>query len=163
NGSFTVHPKFLSLQVGQWVQWVSARYNRTIKLQIHSKSLGAMGGDGVRDVSISWQEVGEGIFDPTAYETNPPIPIPSGQPDYQSELANCNAIPNKVIGDGGEEYPGIRLFWDEIVDTTVEGVDIQYWPDNDPTQIFTAYVPRDVTVFQIVNGLTSLTEWWIRT
>lgn len=67
NGSFTIHPKFLSLQVGQWVQWVSARYGRTIRMQIHSKSLGAMGSDSVRDVSISWQEVGDGIFDPTAY------------------------------------------------------------------------------------------------
>jgi hypothetical protein len=162
NGSFTVHPKFLALQVGQWVQWQSDRYNRTIKLQIHSKSLGAMGSDSVRDVSISWQEVGEGIFDPTAYETNPPIPIPNGQPIYQAQLSNFNAIPNKVIGDDGQEYPGIRLFWDEITDTTVEGVEIQYWPENDPSQIFTAYVPRDVTVFQIVNGLTSKSEWNVR-
>lgn len=162
NGSFTVHPKFLSLQVGQWVQWQSDRYNRTIKFQIQSKSLGAMGSDSVRDVSISWQEVGDGIFDPTAYATNPPIPIPNGQPDYQALLANFNAVPNRVIGNDGREHPGIRLFWDEIVDTTVEGVDIQYWPENDPTQVFTAYVPRDVTVFQIVNGLTSLSDWRVR-
>lgn len=162
NGSFTVHPKFLALQVGQWVQWQSDRYNRTIKMQIHSKSLGAMGSDSVRDVSISWQEVGEGIFDPTAYETNPPVLIPNQPPDYQAQLSNFNAIPNKVIGDDGQEYPGIRLFWDEITDTTVEGVEIQYWPENDPTQIFTAYVPRDVTVFQIVNGLTSKSEWNVR-
>lgn len=162
NGSFTVHPKFLALQVGQWAQWQSDRYNRTIKLQIHSKSLGAMGSDSVRDVSISWQEVGEGIFDPTAYETNPPVLIPNQPPDYQAQLSNFNAIPNKVIGDDGQEYPGIRLFWDEITDTTVEGVEIQYWPENDPSQIFTAYVPRDVTVFQIVNGLTSKSEWNVR-
>ncbi|MDR6431000.1 phage tail protein [Brucella pseudogrignonensis] len=162
NGSFTIHPKFLSLQVGQWVQWQSDRYNRTVKFQIQSKSLGAMGSDSVRDVSISWQEVGDGIFDPTAYETNPPIPIPNGQPEYQAQLSNFNAIPNKVIGDDGQEHPGIRLFWDEITDTTIEGVEIQYWPENDPLQIFTAYVPRDVTVFQIVNGLTSKSEWNVR-
>jgi len=162
NGNFTVHPKFLGLQVGQWVQWVSARYNRTIKFQVHSKALGAMGSDSVRDVSISWQEVGDGIFDPTAYATNPPVPTPNGQPDYQAQLSNFNAIPNKVIGDDGQEYPGIRLFWDAIDDITVEGVDIQYWPENDPEQVFTAYVPRDVTVFQIVNGLTSKSEWNVR-
>lgn len=162
NGSFTVHPKFLSLQVGQWVQWQSDRYARTVKFQIQSKSLGAMGSDSVRDVSISWQEVGDGIFDPTAYETNPPIPIPNGQPDYQAQLSNFNVIPNKVIGDDGQEHPGIRLFWDEIADTTVEGVDIQYWPENDPSQVFTDYAPRDVTVFQIVNGLTRKTEWNVR-
>ncbi|ASV86408.1 hypothetical protein CES85_1075 [Ochrobactrum quorumnocens] len=162
NGSFVVRPKFLGLQVGQWVEWQSVRYKRTIRFQVHTKSLGAMGSDGVRDVSISWKEVGDGIFDPTAYETNPPVPIPNGQPIYQTQLANFNAIPNRVIGDDGQEYPGIRLFWDEIADTTVEGVEIQYWPENDPSQIFTDYVPRDVTVFQIVNGLTRLSEWNVR-
>jgi hypothetical protein len=105
NGSFVVRPKFLGLQVGQWVEWQSVRYKRTIRFQVHTKSLGAMGSDGVRDVSISWKEVGDGIFDPTAYETNPPVPIPNGQPIYQSQLANFNAIPNKVIGDDGQEYP----------------------------------------------------------
>jgi hypothetical protein len=162
NGNFTVHPKFLGLQVGQWVQWVSARYNRTIKFQVHSKALGAMGSDSVRDVSISWQEVGDGIFDPTAYETNPPVPIPVGPPDYQAELSNFNVVPNKIVGDDGQEYPGIRLFWDAIDDITVEGVDIQYWPENNPEQVFTDYAPRDVTVFQIVNGLTRKTEWNVR-
>ncbi len=162
NGSFVVRPKFLGLQVGQWVEWQSVRYKRTFRFQVHTKSLGAMGSDGVRDVSISWKEVGDGIFDPTAYETNPPVLIPNQPPDYQAQLSNFNAIPNKVIGDDGQEYPGIRLFWDEITDTTVEGVEIQYWPENDPSQIFTAYVPRDVTVFQIVNGLTSKSEWNVR-
>jgi hypothetical protein len=163
NGNFTVHPKFLGLQVGQWVQWVSARYNRTIKFQVHSKALGAMGSDSVRDVSISWQEVGDGIFDPTAYATNPPVPTPNGDPDYLAEVQNFNAVANKVIGADGQEHPGIRLFWDAIDDITVEGVDIQYWPDNDPSQVFSSFVTKDVTVFQIVNGLTSITDWWVRT
>lgn len=163
NGSFTVHPKFLALQVGQWVEWQSARYNRTIKFQVHSKALGALGSDGVRDVTLTWQEVGDGIFDPTAYTTNPPVPVPNGNPDYLAEVQNFNAIPNLVVGDNGGMHPGIRLYWDAIDDITVAGVDIQYWPDNDPSQVFTDYVTQDVTVFQIVNGLTSLTDWWVRT
>lgn len=89
--------------------------------------------------------------------------MPNGQPDYLGEVSSFNAIPNLVIGDNGQEHPGIRLFWDAIVDGTVEGVDIQYWPDNDPEQLFSNYVTRDVTVFQIVNGLTSLSDWWVRT
>ncbi|GEM_PF-450030 len=163
NGSFTIHPKFLALQVGQWVEWQSSRYNRTIKFQVHSKALGALGSDGVRDVTLTWQEVGDGIFDPTAYTTNPPVPVPNGNPDYLAEVQNFNAIPNLVVGDNGGMHPGIRLYWDAIDDITVAGVDIQYWPDNDSSQVFTDYVTQDVTVFQIVNGLTSLTDWWVRT
>lgn len=163
NGQFTIHPKFLELKVGSWVNYQSDRYNFTKTFQILSKGLGALGEDGTRDVAVTLQEVGNGIFDPTAYETNPPVPIPVGPPDYLGEVEGFFAIANKVVGDDGDEHPGIRLLWDAIDDISVAGVEIQYWPDNDPTQIFNDYVTKDVTVFQIVNGLTSLTEWWVRT
>src|SRR5690554_7251996 len=55
-----------------------------------------------------------------------------------AEVQNFNAIPNIVVGDNGEEHPGIRLFWDEIDDGTVVGVDIQYWPDNDRSEEHTS-------------------------
>jgi len=163
NGQFTIHPKFLELKVGSWGVFQSERYNFTKTFQIQSKGLGPLGEDGTRDVTISVQEVGNGIFDPTAYETNPPVPIPVGPPDYLGEVQGFFVIPNKVVGDDGDEHPGIRLLWDAIDDVTVAGVEIQYWPDNDPTQVFNDYVTKDVTVVQIVNGLTSLTEWWVRT
>ncbi|MGW6779321.1 hypothetical protein ACWF50_14940 [Brucella pseudogrignonensis] len=76
---------------------------------------------------------GDGIFDPIAYATNPPVPTPNGNPDYLAEVQNFAAISNLIFGDNGEEHPGIRLFWDAVDDITVEGVDIQYWPDNDPS------------------------------
>ncbi|KAB2781272.1 phage tail protein [Brucella anthropi] len=163
NGQFTIHPKFLELKVGSWVNYQSDRYNFTKTFQILSKSLGAMGEDGTRDVAVTLQEVGNGIFDPTAYETNPPVPIPVGPPDYLGEVQGFDVFPNIVQGDGGDEHPGARLLWGTIDDVTVAGVEIQYWPDNDPTQVFNDYVTKDVTVVQIVNGLTNLTEWWVRT
>ncbi|WGG61953.1 phage tail protein [Brucella intermedia] len=163
NGQFTIHPKFLELKVGSWINYQSGRYNFTKTFQVLSKSLGAMGEDGTRDVAVTLQEVGNGIFDPTAYETNPPVPIPVGPPDYLGEVHGFDVFPNIVQGDDGDEHPGVRLLWDAIEDVTVAGVEIQYWPDNDPTQVFNDYVTKDVTVVQIVNGLTSLTDWWVRT
>ncbi|WP_266030438.1 phage tail protein [Brucella intermedia] len=163
NGQFTIHPKFLELKVGSWVNYQSDRYNFTKTFQILSKGLGALGEDGTRDVAVTLQEVGNGIFDPTAYETNPPVPIPVGPPDYLGEVQGFDVFPNIVQGDDGDEHPGVRLLWDQIEDITVAGVEIQYWPDNDPTQVFNDYVTKDVTVVQIVNGLTSLTDWWVRT
>nr|WP_278377179.1 phage tail protein [Brucella anthropi] len=163
NGQFTIHPKFLELKVGSWVNYQSDRYKFTKTFQILSKGLGALGEDGTRDVAVTLQEVGNGIFDPTAYETNPPVPIPVGPPDYLGEVQGFDVFPNIVQGDDGDEHPGVRLLWDDIEDITVAGVEIQYWPDNDPTQVFNDYVTKDVTVVQIVNGLTSLTDWWVRT
>ncbi len=161
--SICVHPKFLELKVGQWVTWQSGRYNFSKTFQVLTKSLGALGADGTRDVTLALQEVGTGIFDPTAYTTNPPVPAPVGDPTYLSEVKNAQYVPNIVVGTTGEEHPGIRITWDEIQDLTVVGVDIQYWPNTDASQIFNQSVARDVVTVQLTDGLTSLTEWWVRT
>lgn len=163
SASFCVHPKFLEVKVGQWISWQSDRYKFTKTFQVLTKSLGALGGDGTRDVTLSLQEVGNGIFDATAYTTHPPVPTPSGDPAYLSEVANPQYFANIVVGSTGDEHPGIRITWDEINDLTVTGIDLQYWPDTDATQIFNHSVRRDVSTVQLTDGLTSQTEWWVRT
>lgn len=163
SASICVHPKFLELKVGQWVTWQSSRYNFSKTFQVLTKSLGALGSDGTRDITLALQEVGSGIFDPTAYTTNPPVPTPAGDPAYLSEVQHPQYFANIVVGAAGDEHPGIRISWDEIKDLTVTGVDIQYWPDTDPTQVFDKPVNRDVSTVQLTDGLTSLTEWWVRT
>ncbi|WP_158259893.1 phage tail protein [Phyllobacterium phragmitis] len=163
NANLCIHPKFLEIKVGQWISWQSDRYNFTKSFQVLTKSLGALGADGTRDVTVTLQEVGNGIFDPTAYETNPPVPTPVGDPDYLAEVQNFQVIPNKIIGSTGQELPGARLVWDPITDLSVAGVDIQYVPVSDVTQVFTHYATTDVTVVQLVEGLTSATDWETRT
>lgn len=65
--------------------------------------------------------------------------------------------------DGQGELPAARLIWDSIDDISVVGVNIEYWPANDPTQVFTRFVTWDVTNVLLVEGLTSLTDWFVRT
>ncbi|GGB00751.1 hypothetical protein GCM10011491_31160 [Brucella endophytica] len=163
NANLCIHPKFLEVKVGQWISWQSDRYNFTKSFQVLTKSLGALGADGTRDVTVTLQEVGDGIFDPTAYVTNPPIPTPVGDPDYLAEVQGFDVLPNKIIGSTGQQLPGARLIWDLITDLSVAGVDIQYVPVSDTTQVFTHYATADVTVVQLVEGLTSLTDWEVRT
>src|SRR5690606_34241529 len=114
-------------------------------------------------ISIALQQISNGVFDPTAYETNPPNIIVVPPPQYLAEVQGFDVIPFKVVADGKGEIPGVRLIWLPIDDISVVGVDIEYWPANEPTQVFRDFVTWDVTNVVITEGLTSLTDWFVRT
>ncbi|WP_273794317.1 phage tail protein [Brucella intermedia] len=163
SAEIVVHPKFLdTIKEGRWVRWNSAKYgDRTY--QVLTRQLGGINSDGVRDISIALQQISNGVFDPTAYETNPPNIIVVPPPQYLAEVQGFDVIPTIVKADGAGELPGARLIWDPISDISVIGVTIEYWPANDPAQIFNRFVTWDVVNVLLVEGLTSLTDWFVRT
>ncbi|TMU86543.1 phage tail tip fiber protein [Brucella haematophila] len=163
SAEIVVHPKFLdTIKEGRWVRWNSAKYgDRTF--QVLTRQLGGINTDGARDISLSLQQISNGVFDPTAYETNPPNIVVIPPPQYLAEVQNFFAIPTLVVADGQGELPAARLIWDSIDDISVVGVNIEYWPANDPSQVFTRFVTWDVTNVLLVEGLTSLTDWFVRT
>lgn len=163
SAEIVVHPKFLDkIKEGRWVRWNSAKYgDRTF--QVLTRELGGVNTDGARDISIALQEISNGVFDPTAYETNPPNIIVVPPPQYLAEVQNFKVIPFIVVADGQGEIPAARLLWDRIDDISVIGVNIEYWPANDPSQVFTRFVTWDVTNVILSEGLTSLTDWFVRT
>jgi len=163
SAEIVVHPKFLdTIKEGRWVRWNSAKYgDRTF--QVLTRQLGGINTDGARDISIALQQISNGVFDPTAYETNPPNIIVVPPPQYLAEVENFIVIPTVVVADGQGELPAARLIWDSIDDISVIGVNIEYWPANDPSQVFTRFVTWDVTNVILVEGLTSLTDWFVRT
>ncbi|PWU76217.1 hypothetical protein DK867_02795 [Ochrobactrum sp. POC9] len=163
SAEIVVHPKFLdTIKEGRWVRWNSSKYGDHT-FQVLTRQLGGINTDGARDISIALQQISNGVFDPTAYETNPPNIIVIPPPQYLAEVQNFDVIPILVVADGQGELPGVRLIWDTIDDISVVGVDIEYWPANDPSQVFTKFVTWDVTNVPIVEGLTSLTDWFVRT
>lgn len=163
SAEIVVHPKFLdTIKEGRWVRWNSAKYgDRTY--QVLTRQLGGINSDGARDISIALQQISNGVFDPTAYETDPPVIIVVPPPQYLAEVQGFDVIPTIVKADGAGKLPGARLLWDTIDDISVVGVDIEYWPANDPSQVFKRFVTWDVVNVILVEGLTSLTDWFVRT
>lgn len=163
SAEITIHPRFLDVvKEGRWITWASAKHG-TGTYQVLSRTLGPHNSDGVRDITVSLQGISNGVFDPTAYATNPPVIIVVPPPEYLAEVQNFLATPNVVEADGGGLLPGVRLSWDAIEDISVSGVLIEYWPVANPTQVFTKTVEPDINVVQIVEGLTSETDWRVRT
>lgn len=160
-----LRPKFLALRPGQWVTWQSAKYKWTKQFQVMSKRLGAFGPRGARNVFVSLQEVGAGIFDPTAYVTVPPDGVAQGAPDYLDEVEGLLLAGIKVEDEEtGNQYPAIRAAWDAITDPTVVGVDIRYRPKSQPDVIlYHPTVPDDITVATIADGVVSSTVFEVST
>ncbi|MEJ8308819.1 phage tail tip fiber protein [Agrobacterium larrymoorei] len=163
SAEITIHPRFLDVvKEGRWITWASAKHG-TRTYQVLSRTLGPHSSDGVRDITVSLQEISNGVFDPTAYATNPPVIIVVPPPEYLAEVQNFTATPNVVEAEGGGLLPGVRLSWGAIQDISVTGVLIEYWPVANPTQVFTKMVDADISVVQIVEGLTSETDLRVRT
>lgn len=160
-----LRPKYLALRPGQWVTWTSARFGWTKQFQVLSKRLGAFGPRGTRDVYLSLQEVGAGIFDPTEYVTIPPDGVLQGAPDYLAEVQGL-LIAGVVVKDAetGNQFPAIRASWNAIEDPTVVGVDIRYRPKSQPDAIlYHPTVPEDVSVTTIADGVVSDTRYEVST
>ncbi|WP_146258641.1 phage tail tip fiber protein [Agrobacterium rosae] len=163
SAEITIHPRFLDVvKEGRWITWASAKHG-TGTYQVMTRTLGPHNSDGVRDITVSLQGISNGVFDPTAYATNPPVIIVVPPPDYLAAVQNFTATPNVVEAEGGGLLPGVALRWDAIVDISVSGVLVEYWPVANPTQVFTKLVSSDISVVQIVEGLTSETDWKVRT
>lgn len=163
SAEITIHPRFLDVvKEGRWITWASAKHG-TRTYQVLTRTLGPHNSDGVRDITVALQEISNGVFDPTAYVTNPPVIIVVPPPEYLAEVQRFEANPNVVEAEGGGLLPGVALRWDAIEDISVSGVLIEYWPLANPTQVFTKTVDSDTSVVQIVEGLTSETDWRVRT
>ncbi|UHS61059.1 DUF1983 domain-containing protein [Agrobacterium vaccinii] len=163
SAEITIHPRFLDVvKEGRWITWASAKHG-TRTYQVLTRTLGPHNSDGVRDITVSLQGISNGVFDPTAYATNPPVIIVVPPPEYLAEVQNFTATPNVVEAEGGGLLPGVALRWDAIEDISVSGVLVEYWPVANPTQVFTKLVSSDISVVQIVEGLTSETDWRVRT
>lgn len=158
-----IKPKYLDVvKPGRWIRWNSAEHG-DITYQIVLVSFGPLGANGARLIYLTLRQIANGVFDPTAYITNPPIFPPIGLPDYLGEVANFVPTPTYVIAEDGSKLPAVLLQWNSIDDITVTGVKIEYRPLTDITQVFTKIVDDDVTFVPIVDGLTGGSDWEFRT
>ncbi|XUY27836.1 phage tail tip fiber protein [Agrobacterium sp. rho-8.1] len=163
SAEITIHPRFLDVvKEGRWITWASAKHG-TRTYQVLTRTLGPHNSDGVRDITVALQEISNGVFDPTAYATNPPIIIVVPPPQYLAEVQNFTATPTVVQSEAGGLLPAVELRWDAIDDISVVAVRIEYWPAAQPTQVFTKTVDSDISVVRIVEGLTQETDWQVRT
>ncbi|MBZ9852789.1 phage tail protein [Mesorhizobium sp. CA13] len=167
NAEICLRPKFLGLKVGQWIRWQSDKAGGFDKsFQILRRRLGPLGPKACRAVYLTLQEVGEGIFDPTAYTTQPPDSVVPGAPDYQSELVNFQV--SGIVGEAttGSKRAAIRATWNALEDITITYVDLEYGPIDATGMVPTTTIRKPATADQtredLYEGVMSSSLWAVR-
>ncbi|WP_144223599.1 hypothetical protein [Mesorhizobium amorphae] len=169
NAEICLRQSFLKLKVGNWIRWQSTDANGYAfdkTFQIVRRRLGPIGPEACRAVYVTLQEVGTGIFDPTAYQTNPPDATGPGAPDYQSELENFNLLPIKFSASTGSERAGIRASWNPIEDQTITEIRFEYGPvaltGQVPDRTASATALKNQTIQDLFEGVMSNSLWAVR-
>ena len=122
--SLTLRPRFVVLEVGDWVEWTSARYGLTnFKFRISQITINPN-----LTIDIELKEVSESIYawNPLSDELDPILPQTVGDGGHRLTTVQGLAVTNIVLPNGGAQQPGLRITWTPIDDPTVIGLTVQY-------------------------------------
>lgn len=159
--SLTLRPAFQRLEAGDWVLWNSARYGALVFIVTNIQLLSLDNEDGPRNVVLELQQRDGSIYD----EVEPPpivVPYPPGEPVYASELDSFTATAVSVVGFEGRAQAAIRVSWAAVLDATITGVEIQYYPVATPEAVIKKVVDPSVTVHTLAEGIISNTLYKVQ-
>jgi hypothetical protein len=156
NADIVLRPRFMEIVIGQWVRWESAKYG-TKDWQVLRMQYGPIAEEGTRNAHLSLQQVGAGIFDPTDYETLPPIPLPPNVPVYANEASNFSVAAITFENDTSQLIPALQFTWDPFNDVTVIAVEIEYRKVG-TTESISKIANVPATVLRTTDGILSDTD-----
>lgn len=156
----TLRPRFQTIEAGDWIEWNSARYGIKTFI-VTGKQLLSLDSDGPRNAVLTLQERDGSIYN----GVTPPaivLPFPPGEPAYLSEVESFALVAVSVVGANGIAQAAIRASWFSIIDTTVVGVDLMYFPTDQPDSILHKSVLVGQTVVLLAEGVVGNTNYTVR-
>jgi hypothetical protein len=159
----TVHPKWLVLEVGDWITWTDDEDGAASRIyQIVSMTILAVDSETPRAVQLTLQERDEDIYAGIGAVSAPTAATRPGTPTYLQELQSFSVAPIYVEGDDGVEVPAIAVTWAAVTDVTVDSILIEWRPTGDDTRKVGRLINRDATVTILQEGVVGLTEYQVR-
>lgn len=159
----TLAPKWMVLDVGDWITWDNDDDGVDRDYQIISMVVNDYENNVPRGVKVTLRERSDDIYDGIGAVAEPTKPTSPGAPTVINEVPNFAAIAWDVVGTSGEIFPAIRASWDAFDDVTVSQVALQWRPKLDPNSLFQTTVEPDQTVFIIQEGIVASTVYEVRT
>ena len=156
----TLRPRWRGLKAGDWIVWQSERYG-TLTYLVTESTLYSLDNRGPRNVRLALQQRDASIYDAVTVPV-PVVPYPPGKPVYQQEVQNL-MLAGVTAGSGTKLMPAIQAVWDAIDDVTVVGVELEWWPTDEPTSSASMSKPSDETIAVLTEGVVSDTEYQVRT
>lgn len=156
----TLRPRWRSLKAGDWIVWQSNRYG-TLTYLVTESVLYSLESKGPRNVRLALQQRDASIYDAVTAPV-PVVPYPPGKPLYLQEVENL-MLAGVSAGAGAKLMPAIQALWDTIDDVTVVGVELEWWPTDEPASRASITKPSDETIAVLIDGVVSDTEYQVRT
>jgi hypothetical protein len=159
----TVHPKWLVLEVGDWITWTDDEDGAASRIyQIVSMTILAIDSETPRAVQLTLQERDEDIYAGIGPVSAPTAATRPGEPTYLQELQSFSVAPIDIVSDSGYEIPAIAVSWSAVTDVTVESILIEWRPTGDSTRMVSKVINRAATVAILHEGVVGSTEYQVR-
>jgi hypothetical protein len=159
----TVHPKWLVLEVGDWITWTDDEDGAASRIyQIVSMTILAVDSETPRAVQLTLQERDEDIYAGIGAVSAPTAATRPGTPTYLQELQSFSVAPITVEGSGGHDVPAIVVSWTAVTDPTVESILIEWRPTGDDSRRVAKVMSRNATVAILQEGVVGSTEYQVR-
>ena len=156
----TVRPRWQMLKPGDWITWNSARYGSKTYIIVEA-TLHSLESSTPRCKRLVLQERAANMYDAvTAPEVV--VPVPPGKPTYLQQVSGL-IVSGVMAGAEGRHMPALQASWDAITDVTISGVEIRWYPVEEPTAIAMTSVPVDTTSALLIEGVVSNTEYSVQT
>jgi hypothetical protein len=156
--TITVRPRWVTLELGDWITRASARYG-TRTFQVVGRKLGALAENGARNVTLTLDEVGAGIYDTSVTVPERQIRVVPAPPFFISTVQGLVAFPGAVTAENGRVMPAIDVQWDAIEDLTVNAVLVRYWKTSDPANTISKVIQLPAVAAILVEGVLPLTAY----
>lgn len=145
-------PRWGKLEIGDWINLILKNHSQRT-YRVINKLLMPLGPNGARNVSMSLQEVGAGIYDVNVtIPEQPPIIAPT-EPTYQNFPDNFKVAAVHVEKDK-RKLPGLQIEWRAPTDVTVDGIIIEYWQTSVPDEKYR--IQREVRLPKTSDLITGL-------
>jgi hypothetical protein len=159
----TVHPKWLVLEVGDWITWTDDEDGAASRIyQIVGMTILALDSETPRAVQLTLQERDEDIYAGIGAVSAPTAATRPGTPTYLQELQSFSVAPIDVVSDSGYEVPAIAVTWTAVTDPTVENILVEWRPTGDSTRMVSKVINRAATVAILQEGVVGSTEYQVR-
>ena len=127
-----VRPRWVVLEVGDWIEFTFKDFGKRI-YEVQSRSLAPLA-NGARNVTLSLQEVGSGIYDNSVDIPALPAVISPSTPALQQFPDGLRVVAATAESpENKRKLPVIVVSWDQPTDIiTVRGVLIELWKTSEP-------------------------------
>lgn len=158
--SLTLKAAFCTLEVGDWVEWTSARYGfEEFLFRVTQTTISPDG-----PITLELKEVSESIYawTPATDELDPLDPQPVGSGGERLVTLQGLTVANILAVAGETQRPGLRITWTPVDDPTVLELELEFRRLGDTVALSRKVFQPDAGSYEWIDGVQGGVRYEVR-